>query len=529
MPTTTDDRPPDPSGGGNRNREEMLRLLADQLPAIVWTTDRELRFQASLGGGLAALGLKPGDQTGVSLFEYLKTTDPEVPAIAAHHRALAGEPAEYQMRWADRTYSTHLEPLRGPDGAIEGVLGVAFDVTERERAKEGLERTLSLLRSTLDSTADGILVVDDNGKIINYNRRFVAMWRIPDEVVASGNDDQALAFVLDQLVEPGQFVARTMDVYAHPRAETFDTLHFKDGRVFERYSPASRGATSPGRMRVWSFRDVTQRVRSDEERSRSLSLLEATLESTADGVLVVDRDGRIVRHNRKFAEMWRVPENVLASADDAKFLAFVLDQLKNPDAFLRKIKELYDHPDAQSFDWIEFQDGRMFERYSQPQRVHGAIIGRVWSFRDVSDRARMEEILRRQARTFEHMFDAVIVTDMAGRIVDCNPAAEKMFGNAREMILGKSPETLLSPAEDQQLTGKMLDAIQRVGRWSGQVRFRRKDGMRGTSQTTVVPHSDEYGRTTAAIFIHRDITERKELERRLAELQGFEDTGMGRG
>jgi PAS domain S-box-containing protein len=270
-------------------------------------------------------------------------------------------------------------------------------------------------------------------------------------------------------------------------------------------------------------------VKSEEDRGESLSLLEATLESTADGILVIDREGQIVRHNRKFAEMWRVPETLFASADDAKLLAFVINQLKNPDAFLRKIKDLYDHPEAQSFDWLEFSDGRMFERYSQAQHVGDTVIGRVWSFRDVTDRSRMEEILRRQARTFEHMFDAVVVTDVAGRIVDCNPAAEKMFGHAREALLGKSPGTLLSPAEDQQLTGKMLDAILKVGRWSGQVRFRRKDGARGTSQTTVVPHSDEYGRTTAAIFIHRDITDRKELERRLAEIQGFEDTGIGRG
>jgi PAS domain S-box-containing protein len=507
----------------------MLRLLADQMPAIVWTTDLDLRFQSSFGGGLAALGLRADEVAGVSLFDYLRTTDPEMDAIVAHRRAAGGESAEYEMQWADRTYSTHVEPLRGLGGAIEGVIGLAFDVTDRERAKEGLERTLALLRATLDSTADGILVVDEAGKIVTYNARFVAMWGIPDTVVASRNDDQALAFVLDQLVDPGLFVTRTMDVYAHPRSETMDVLHFKDGRVFERYSPASRGLSSPNRTRVWSFRNITERVRAEEDRSRSLSLVEAALESTADGILVVDREGQIVRHNRKFGEMWRVPDSLFASADDAKLLAFVIHQLKNPDAFLRKVKDLYDHPESQSFDWLEFTDGRVFERYSQPQRVGGTIIGRVWSFRDVTDRARMEEILRRQARTFEHMFDAVIVTDVSGRIVDCNPAAEKMFGHSRETLVGKSPETLLSPAEDQQLTGKMLDAIQKVGRWVGQVRFRRKDGARGTSQTTVVPHSDEYGRTTAAIFIHRDITERKELERRLADLQGFDDTGIGRG
>jgi PAS domain S-box-containing protein len=157
----------------------MLRLLADQMPAIVWTTDLDLRFQASFGGGLAALGLKTDEVVGMDLFEFLRTSNPEVAAIAAHQKAVSGESAEYEMRWADRTYSTHLEPLRGVTGAIEGVIGLAFDVTDRERAKEGLERTLALLRSTLDSTADGILVVDENGKIVTFNARFVSMWGYP--------------------------------------------------------------------------------------------------------------------------------------------------------------------------------------------------------------------------------------------------------------------------------------------------------------------------------------------------------------
>jgi PAS domain S-box-containing protein len=512
-----------------RDRNELLRVLLDQMPAIVWTTDLELRYLSSFGGGLASVGLQPGEVVGVSLFEYFRTTDPEWTPIAAHRRAAAGESVSYELRWSDRTYSSHLEPLRGEDGTIEGVIGIAFDVTEREMAKASLERSLALLRSTLDSTGDGILVVDEDGKILTYNRRFVAMWRIPDRVVASAEHREALAFVLDQLEDPGDFVTRTMGVYAHPDAETLDILRFKDGRVFERYSPASRQAAGTRPIRVWSFRDITERVRLEEERSRSLSLLEATLESTADGVLVVDRDGRIVRHNRKFVEMWRIPNRLIGSTDDAELIAFVLDQLKSPEVFERKVKELYARPESQSFDWLEFKDGRVFERYSQPQRVGGATIGRVWSFRDVTDRARMEEILRRQARTFEHMFDGVVVTDLAGRILDCNPGAEKMFGHERDALLGKSPDALLSPAEDSDLTRKMLDAISRGGRWSGQVRFRRKDGARGTSETVVVAHSDEYGRTTAAIFIHRDITERKELERQLAELRGADDTGLGRG
>ncbi|MEO8431652.1 MAG: PAS domain S-box protein [Acidobacteriota bacterium] len=518
-----------PAGEPLAKRQAMLRVLADQVAAIIWTTDTAQKFTSAVGGGLAALGLEPGQLEGMSVSEYLGTTDKDHAALAGHDRALSGEPAAYELVWRGRTYSVHLEPIRDKKGGVEGVAGIALDISDRRREQEDLERSMALLRSTLDSTADGILVVDENSRILHYNRRFIEMWRIPDSVVASGDANETLAFVLDQIVDPGAFVTKTMDRYAHPSSESLDILQFKDGRIFERYSPGRRGAGDPVRARVWSFRDVTARLRADEERGRSLSLLEAALESTADGLLVVDLEGRIVTYNRKFVEMWKIPESIVASRDDEKSLAYVLDQLKAPDAFLRKVKDLYQHPESQSFDWLEFHDGRIFERYSQPQRVHGRIIGRVWSFRDVTDRARMEEILRRQARTFEHMFDGVLVTDLSGKIVDCNPGAEKMFGHTREGLLGKTPETILSPAEDRDLLSKMLEGMRRQGRWGGLVRFRRKDGVRGTCETVVVPHSDEYGRTRAAIFIHRDITDRTELERLLREYQGLDDTGYGRG
>jgi PAS domain S-box-containing protein len=509
-----------------RDPGELLRLLLEQMPAIVWTTDNKLRFRSSSGGGLADLGLKPDELVGMSIFEYFRSEDPDLPPIAGHRRAFAGESVRYELEWADRTYRTHLEPLRADDGTIEGVVGVAFDVTELERAKEKLEDSLGLLRSTLDSTADGILVVDDSGRIVSYNRRFALMWQVPDSLVETGDAGKVLAFVLDQLDDPGTFVAKTMGVTARPDEKTFDLIRFKDGRIFERFSPASRASASAApRNRVWSFRDITDRVRADEERSLSLSLLEATLESTADGVLVVDREGRIVRHNRKFVEMWRIPAGLVESSDDSRVLAFVLDQLKNPEGFLRKVKDLYDHPESQSFDWLEFKDGRVFERYSKPQMVGGSILGRVWSFRDVTDRARMEEMLRRQARTFEHMFDGVVVTDMSARITDCNPGAEKMFGHTREMLIGKTPEILMSPAEEKDKTSKILETVSRNGRWSGLLRFRRRDGVRGMSESVAVAHSDEWGRATAVIFIHRDVTAVKELEKRLTE----EDTGLGRG
>src|SRR5262245_48421163 len=92
------------------------------------------------------------------------------------------------------------------------------------------------------------------------------------------------------------------------------------------------------------------RRRAEAEIPRSNALLKATLESTADGILVVGRDGRILSHNRRFAEMWRIPESVLASRDDSAAVAWVMDQLRDPDAFVAKVKELYARPEQSSYD-----------------------------------------------------------------------------------------------------------------------------------------------------------------------------------
>ena len=116
------------------------------------------------------------------------------------------------------------------------------------------------------------------------------------------------------------------------------------------------------------------------------------MESTADGILVVGADGHVTLQNRQFTRMWRIPQEIAEGRDDEAMLRFVVDQLKDPDGFIRRVQELYADADSESFDVLRFKDGRIFERYSKPQLVDGAPVGRVWSFRDVTERDRLDDL-----------------------------------------------------------------------------------------------------------------------------------------
>ena len=143
-----------------------------------------------------------------------------------------------------------------------------------------------------------------------------------------------------------------------------------------------------------------QRRFAEKQLQKSLSLLHATLESTADGILVVGIDGTIKTFNQRFAEMWRIPASVLGVAVDSDLLRIAAPQLEDPDEFLSKTRSLYKSVEEVSLDTLRFKDGRVFERYSQPQKVESRITGRVWSFRDVTQSQWLQEELH-QAQKME--------------------------------------------------------------------------------------------------------------------------------
>lgn len=155
-------------------------------------------------------------------------------------------------------------------------------------------------------------------------------------------------------------------------------------------------------------KESLERQQSEIKNERLVSMLRATLEATADGIAVVDREGKIVRFNQRFKEILGIPESVMAMKDDNLVIGHILTQVKDREAFLKKIGDLYDDPDAQDHDIVEFKDGRIFERYSLPEQIEGKTVGRVWSFRDITARKRTEKNLQKSFKTLQKAMDGVI-------------------------------------------------------------------------------------------------------------------------
>ena len=168
---------------GDSTLDVRLRLLIEPVPAIVWTTNRDLRFTSELGGGSASFGLRA--TPGTSLFDHYGDHHPD--AIRAHQLALGGESVSFEQSWEGRTFQTRVEPLRGEAGEITGCVGIAVDITERKHAEEALYREKERAQVTLASIGDGVVRTDPQGKIdyLNPVAERLTGWKTEDAIGCS--------------------------------------------------------------------------------------------------------------------------------------------------------------------------------------------------------------------------------------------------------------------------------------------------------------------------------------------------------
>ena len=275
---------------------------------------------------------------------------------------------------------------------IDGVKyyqGIGRDITERKKTESVLRESEEKFRKIFEENPVSILMTGKDMGIIRANSAFCKL--------VGYSEDELKMFTFRNLTHPDfipndelsllRLVAGEIPVYhtekkyiRKDRTEiwgsvTVNLIHSNTGEV---------------QFFLVMIEDITARKKTMAELDNSLSLLRATLESTEDGLLVVDNSGRIIQYNERFLDMWRIPEEIIAKRDDNLALSFVSNQLIHPDAFRRTVVDYYRNINAITSDIIEFLDGRIFERFSRPQLVSGNSVGRVWSFRDITSMKKTE-------------------------------------------------------------------------------------------------------------------------------------------
>ena len=281
--------------------------------------------------------------------------------------------------------------------------------------------------------------------------------------------------------------------------------------------------------RVKEFENSAFERKSAEEALReNEALLKAAIESTEDGILAVDENGKTIIANLRFRRMWRMPDELFNKKDDEKMLSFVLDQLKEPDDFLSKVQNIYGTT-KEDLDLLNFKDGRIFERYSRPMTIGEKITGRVWSFRDITKRTQSEVALRESEERYRFLVEEsndIIWT------FDLSSMTYTYFSNSVERILGYPPEVgpdvtlddVFSSTTKKQVMSafsKLLSADSDSTRILMEAEHRHKDGGTVWMEINALLRRDTFNQPVCFTGVSRDITDRKRAEEALMESEAF--------
>jgi PAS domain S-box-containing protein len=485
-----------------RGSENMYRLLARNLPdTSVFLFDHNLRFILAEGHLSPELGFTTNDMEGKTLWEVLP---PERANRLApiYTNALEGRPTENLIsEFKGRSFSVNIFPVMNNRGEIIAGMVVSQEITKRKQVDDALRESEEKWRKLVNTIPDYVALYDRDGKylFLNHFAEGFSMKDIEGKTYTDFlADDSKLiyeqAFNLAKQTNSSQYVEYTA---------------LGDNRSFRYYEsffvPIFENDEFVNMMVV--ARDITERKEIENDLKRTNSLLTATFESTADGLLVVDKMGKVTSYNEKFIELWHIPESIVANSHDNELITNILGQLKNPDGFLMKVDELYANDEEVSFDSIEFKDGRTYERYSQAQQFEGKSIGRVWSFRDVTARKQAEEALKTGEEIFNQFLENspiyVFFKDENIRSLRLSRNFEEMLGKPLDELLGKSMYELF-PSD---LAKNMIEIDQSVIRKGERIEI--EEEFNGRYFSTIKFPIQIEGKPAFLAGFTMDITERK--------------------
>lgn len=388
----------------------LLRLMCDNLPDMIWAKDLKNRYifanealcrdllstadtDEPIGNTDTYFGERecshhPGDPEWYTFDEVCRDSDDLT--------MKAGTPQQFNeygnVKGKFLVLDVHKAPFFDETGKLVGTVGSGRDVTEAKEIERLLQENEERYRRLSEDMPLYICTFLPNSTLTYVNPALAKVLdKEPEEVVGSR--------FFEMLTPDNTLLVRESLASLTPDnpTETHEQSYIapEGHKRFQQWT--NRAFFDNAGQVVYCQAvglDTTERKQAEESQKQAFSLLQATLESTADGILVVDLAGKVRSFNQKFAKMWRIPQQLLDTHDEGKLLSFVFSQLKDLDAFTDQLNALYAQPDRQSFDTIEFKDRRIFERYSQPQRIDGTIVGRVWSFRDITTHERAEEQIR---------------------------------------------------------------------------------------------------------------------------------------
>jgi PAS domain S-box-containing protein len=489
----------------------------------IFDTECRLIMQNSLS--IQQLGMKPAEAYGKTALEIF---GPERGAAVTERmrRVLTSGVSEsfeteFNLLTGRKWFHSVYQPMFDAQRILFGVQIISQDITERKQAGEALRESEARFRGYFEQGVVGVAITSPEKGWLEANQTVLDQLGYTFDELSRMTWSE-LTYPDDLNADVAQFnrvLAGEIDSYRLEKR-----FIRKDRRVIHIDLGVQCKRNSNGQVdyMLALLSDITERKQVEEALRQSEASLQTVLHSTADGVLAVNSENKVLYVNERFAEMWRIPQALIDSRDDVALLQYVLDQLVDPQGFSQKIRELYDLS-VDSFDTLHFKDERIFERLSRPMIQATHVIGRVWSFRDITERKRMEDALRETNDYLENLFNyanaPIIVWDPQFRITRFNRAFETLTGRSAGEVLGKPLKVLFPPAQVKAsmkhirntLTGERWEVVE--------IGIQHTDGSIHTVLWNSATLFSADGKTPVATIAQgQDITERKLIEEEVRQL-----------